>query len=82
MHGLNSIAASEVNYSKYLSPKAVLNGAKFGLPRKRCWNLVPDDLRRVATEIFEAIREVGGEIIDTDFPCAEERLSADGTWDW
>ena len=52
------------------------------MPRNRCWDLVPDDRKKIATKLFEAIREAGGDIINTNFPCAEDRLSPDGTWDW
>ena len=96
VHGLNAIMGiderdrftqsssrpPEVDFSKWLSTKESLNGAKFGLPDKRCWELVPEDRKAVASKVFEAIREAGGEVLTTDFPCAEERIPPDGSWDW
>jgi len=70
------------DYSLFLSSKLALKGAKFGLPGKRCWDLVPEDRRVVARQIFDAIQEAGGEVIPVDFPCAEERISPDGSWNW
>lgn len=95
VHGLNAIIGIderdhftclstrrlEVDYSKCLTTKESLNGARFGLPIKRCWELVQADRKTVASKIFEAIREAGGEVLATDFPCAEERIPPDGSWD-
>ena len=96
VHGLNAIMGVderdrftysstrplEVNCSKWLTTKESLKGARFGLPGKRCWELVPEDRKTVASKVFEAIREAGGEVLTTDFPCAEERIPPDGSWDW
>lgn len=95
VHGLNAIIGIderdhftclstrrlEVDYSKCLTTKESLKGARFGLPIKRCWELVQADRKTVASKIFEAIREAGGEVLATDFPCAEERIPPDGSWD-
>jgi amidase len=70
------------DYSQFLSSKDVLRGARFGLPWKRCWQFVPDDERDLAQSVFTAIEENGGEIVFTDFPCAEDRIATDGHWDW
>ena len=78
----SSSSNSKSTYSRYLSSKDALQEAKFGLPWKRCWELVPNDQRDVALKIFDLITEAGGEIIRTDFPCAEERIPSDGEWDW
>ena len=96
VHGLNAIIGIDerdrftcssprrlgVDYSKYLTTKESLKGARFGLPNKRCWELVPEDRKTVASKIFEAIREAGGEVVATEFPCVEERIPPDGSWDW
>lgn len=70
------------DYSQYLTTKASLKGAIFGLPNKRCWELVTEDIRETARKLLEAIHEAGAEIIEVDFPCAEDRIPADGNWDW
>lgn len=70
------------DYSKYLTTQASLKGAKFGLPGKRCWDLVPEDRKQVALELFEAIIVAGGDVVATEFPCAETRIPPSGGWDW
>ena len=96
VHGLNAIVGAderdrftlppsrhqEEDYTAFISSKTVLKGAKFGLPCKGCWDLVPPDQKKVASRVFTAITDAGGEIIHTDFPCAEERIPSDGKWDW
>lgn len=79
---LSSSRVQEDHYVKFVSTKEVLRGARFGTPWKRCWELVPDDQMKVAQKVLDAIIEAGGEIIQTDFPCAEERIPEDGEWDW
>jgi amidase len=81
-HTLNPSRPPEQNYLLHLSTKAALQGAKFGLPWKRCWELVPEDLKRVASRVFNAIAEAGGEVMRTEFPCADERIGGDGRWNW
>ena len=96
VHGLSAIAgtdkkdgrnrspsrAIQVDYSKYLATRSILEGAKFGLPGKKCWDLVTEDNKTIALKIFGAIRAAGGEIIPTEFPCAEDHIPPDGGWDW
>ena len=96
VHGLNSIVGAderdrftitpsrhqEADYTAFLNSKEVLKGAKFGLPWRRCWELVAADQKEVASRVFAAITEAGGEIFHTDFPCAEDRILSDGNWDW
>ena len=96
VHGLNAIMGIderdrftysssrplEIDFSKWLTTKESLRGARFGLLYKRCWELVPEDRKTVASKVFEAIREAGGEVLTTDFPCVEERIPPDGSWDW
>lgn len=72
----------EETYSKFLATGAVLEGAKFGLPWTRCWDSVAQSRKDVALRIFEAIRNAGGEILRTEFPCGEDRVAPDGAWDW
>lgn len=74
--------AQDEDYAKYLTSRRALKGAKFGLPWTRFWDSVSPDLKAVASKIFEAIEEAGGEVIRTDFPCVEERIGPKGTWDW
>lgn len=73
---------TETDYSQYISDRSVLNGAVFGLPMKRCWELVEDSHKEVASRVFEAIKACGAEILPTDFPSWEERIPEAGHWDW
>ena len=70
------------DYLSFMTTRNALKGAKFGLPWTRCWEFVAQSRKDAATRIFDAIRQSGGEIIRTDFPCAEDRIAPDGTWDW
>ena len=96
VHGLNAIVGTDErdamtcspsrpaqkDYSKCLTTKASLRGAKFGLPNKRCWEFVVKDVKETAQKVLEAIREAGAKVVEVDFPCAEDRIPADGNWDW
>lgn len=96
VHGLNVIVGMDErdpmtcsplrpppqDYTKHLTTKASLKGAIFGLPGKRCWDLVPAERAQVACGVFDAIKAAGGEVIRTEFPCAEDRIPPDGHWDW
>ncbi len=96
VHGLNAIVGidekdamtcsssrpAETDYAKYLTTKASLKGARFGLPNKRCWEFVVKDIRETALKVLEAIQEAGASVVEVDFPCAEDRIPADGNWDW
>ncbi|KAL8949284.1 MAG: hypothetical protein Q9222_004590 [Ikaeria aurantiellina] len=77
-----SLRHEERDYTQFLSDKKSLCGAKFGLPSKRCWEFVKEDQKKVATRILDGIVEAGAEIIHVDYPCAEERIAANGKWDW
>lgn len=96
VHGLNAIVGIDErdattcsssrlqrkDYSNYLTSKASLKGARFGLPNKRCWEFVAKDIRETGLKVLEAIQEAGANIVEVDFPCAEDRIPADGNWDW
>lgn len=96
VYGLNAILGSdegdeiscspdrpkEWDLTRFLATRDSLQGAKFGLPIKRCWDVVPEDRKKIALRLFEAIRAAGAEIVDTDFPCAEDRIPPNGGWDW
>lgn len=69
-------------YSRYLSSREVLKGARFGLPIKRCWELCPSDCKAVASKVLDAIREAGATIVEVDLPSVEERICPDGSWNW
>ena len=75
-------AKREEKYSDYLSSRTALKGARFGLPWKRCWDSVAQQRKDVALHVFEEIESAGGRIFRTDFPCAEDRIAPDGSWDW
>ncbi|EON67128.1 hypothetical protein W97_06381 [Coniosporium apollinis CBS 100218] len=79
---LNPSRHQEDDYNAFMSDRHALQGAKFGMPMKRCWDFVPEDQREVANKILDAITAAGGELIETDFPCTTERIPETGTWDW
>jgi amidase len=70
------------DYSQFLARKEVLKGARFGLPIKRCWELAPPHCKEVAVRVFDVMKEAGAEIVDVDFPSIEERIGAEGAWNW
>ncbi len=96
VHGLNAIVGSDerdamtcsslrpqrIDYTKCLTTKESLRGARFGLPNRRCWELVAKDVKETALKVLEAIQEAGANVVEVDFPCAEDRIPADGNWDW
>ncbi|KAK3708285.1 hypothetical protein LTR37_011550 [Vermiconidia calcicola] len=89
--GLNAIAGKDtaddatlhparpegLDYCSYLSDKSILKGARFGLPWKRCWEMVASDDMKVATKVLDAIRRAGAQIVWTEFPSAEDRIAED-----
>jgi amidase len=70
------------SYMNYISTQEALKGARFGLPIKGCWELVPPGCKHVASRVVELIKQAGAEIVEVDFPSIEERMSPDGNWDW
>ena len=78
----SSLRVQRQDYTKYWTTKASLKGARFGLPNKRCWEFVSKDIKPAACKVLEAIQEAGASIVEVDFPCAEDRIPADGKWDW
>lgn len=70
------------SYCKFLADRHALEGAHFGLPRKRFWDSAPKPQRDVAERVMDWIREAGATIHDVEMPCAEERIHKDGHWDW
>ena len=70
------------SYCNYLTDRYALKGAKFGLPIKRFWEVVPHPQNAVAEKVLRLIQRAGAEIIPVDMPCAEERLGKHGIWDW
>ena len=41
-----------------------------------------EDIKDKATRVLEAIKGAGASVVEIDFPCAEDRIPADGNWDW
>ena len=70
------------SYVDYLTTRKALLGARFGLPNKRFWELVPNQQKRIAEKVLQLIQSAGAEVIFVDMPCAEERIAPDGGWDW
>ena len=72
----------DLNYALHLSKKQALKGARFGLPQKRCWEMVADRERELADKVFNAIRSSGAQIFPVDFPSYNDRIAEDGIWNW
>ena len=70
------------DYAKHLTDRKSLVGAKFGLPGKKCWDLVPAEEKTVAGKLFNSITAAGAEIVRTEFRCAKDHIPPDGRWDW
>jgi amidase len=92
--GLQAIVGSDVSdrftaeadehvedWSKCLVGKDALKGMKFGLPIKRMWEKVDDNLKPEYEQLFEKIKDAGGQIIPVDFPCWERMIDEKG-WAW
>lgn len=70
------------SYHDCLANRTALKGARFGLPMKRFWEVAPSPQRKVAEKVLHWMEDAGATIVPVDMPCAEERLGADGMWDW
>ncbi|KAI5249007.1 amidase [Aureobasidium subglaciale] len=70
------------SYVDSLTTRKALYGARFGLPIRRFWELVPKQQRKVAEKVLQLIKNAGAKIIPVEMPCAEERIAPDGGWDW
>jgi len=71
-----------INYSACIGSKEHLKGIRFGLPIKGSWENIADDIKPVALKVLKAIERAGAQVVNTDFPCAEERIPPGGEWDW
>ncbi|KIV97275.1 hypothetical protein PV10_01043 [Exophiala mesophila] len=70
------------SYLRCLKDRSALKGAKFGLPMARFWDVAPVPQRQVVEQVLKLMRDAGAEIVETNMPCAEERLKPEGLWDW
>ena len=70
------------SYAAFSSDRRALEGAKFGLPMKRFWDVAPQPQRRVVERLLVLLKQAGAEVVEVDMPCAEERIHEDGHWDW
>ena len=82
----NNQPLQNINYSSCISTKSDLQGARFGMPWKRVWeqasmNKEATYAYRKLLQVIEDIKNAGAEIVDVDFPSAEEIISPDG-WSW
>ena len=73
---------SSGGYIGCVSPADCLRGARFGIPMKRCWDLVSPACRAVAERVVEAMRRAGAEVVEVDLPSIEERVAEHGNWNW
>jgi amidase len=73
-------------YTSWLAKKDALKGAKFGMPSRRVWETASKSAKHKSEytalkELTKQIEEAGAQIINVDFPSAEEIISPKG-WDW
>ncbi len=73
-------------YTSWLAKKDALKGAKFGIPSRRVWETASKSAKHNSEYIAlkaltKQIEEAGAQIINVDFPSAEEIISPKG-WDW
>ncbi len=94
--GLDAIAGSDVRdpfttslrhppvgeYRRSLSTDLLPRGGRFGLPNKRFWDLVTGERREVAIQLINAIEQADNAVRLVEIPCADERIDADGIWNW
>lgn len=57
------------DYARHLATKDALKGAVFGLPVKRVWDHVDEEIRPRYEEVFQMMRDAGAQIVEVDFPC-------------
>lgn len=73
-------------YTSWLAKKDALKGAKFGLPSRRVWATASKNSKHKSEyialmELTKQIERAGAQVINVDFPSAEEIISPEG-WDW
>jgi amidase len=73
-------------YTSWLSKQEALKGARFGMPWKRVWESASKNAQRkyeytCLKEAIQKIEKAGAQVMQVDFPSAEEIISPDG-WDW
>jgi amidase len=73
--------SEEEDYSECLSSKETLDGACFGLPQRRIWDAIDQDVLPTMLSVVDKIKAAGAKIYTVDFPCWEEMISDHG-WDW
>ncbi|KAH9833353.1 amidase family protein [Teratosphaeria destructans] len=66
--------------------KEALRHARFGLPNKRIWESAGLNAKHAIEyhalcQLIDTIRKAGAEVVDVEFPSAEEIASPSG-WDW
>ena len=74
------------SYTSWLAKKDALKGAKFGLPSRRVWETASKSAKHKSEytalkELMKQIERAGAQVLDVDFPSAEEIISPKG-WDW
>ncbi|KAF2749742.1 amidase signature enzyme [Sporormia fimetaria CBS 119925] len=74
------------SYANCLAGKTALQGAKFGLPLKRVWEAAAQSEKHKASykelqKLIKLLEKAGAEIVDVNFPSAEEIISPEG-WNW
>jgi amidase len=73
-------------YTSWLAKKDALKGAKFGLPSRRVWEAASKSAKHKSEyialmKLMKQIERAGAQVLDVDFPSAEEIISPNG-WDW
>ena len=76
----------DLSYTSWLAKKDALKDAKFGLPMKRVWESARGNAnhRSEYTALIALTKQIereGAQVLNVDFPSAEEIISPEG-WDW
>lgn len=80
--GISAMVDPQHDYTTYLSTSETLMGARFGLPQKKFFELLPKPIRDIADSILSELKSAGAQIVPTDFLCADSRIPPEGQWDW
>lgn len=96
VHGLDAIVGADgedpattsgerrlsLSYSTYLSNRSVVRGARFGLPIRRFFDVIPAQQKDVMNNILTAILDAGARVYYVEIPSATDRIAPSGNWDW
>lgn len=72
-------ASHHGSYLDSMATSEPLQGARFGLPVRRCWENVPPSCKALVQRVLDAIERAGAEFVSVNFPSIDERTNEAGT---